>query len=289
MSRNKNEGDDVPPPEEFNQESALFRSSRQDSGMGVAGVDKLWEHLSQMQQKSEPLSEEDENMLSLIIDEAMRGIDIANRYPTFFRKLLANSELREAFLESLDLLEQSRAGSLMTLPVTPSRSLDFLKRDLPQMSVEQKTSQWWRLTWQQTAEQLQRIFSLSDITATPVYRFEQSFLEDDWFTLFHNRADVEGTQFDVALEASQPLEEPLSLRLTALVAITTAPEEENPILLESLQATVKWGAYEAKTPINKKNRAEFPPVPLAAIFDQGGRRVAADLQLTLEPGPADGQ
>jgi hypothetical protein len=72
--------------------------------------------LSRWDQDPAPCSEADLDLLSLVIDEALGGVDISRRFPTFWAKLLASAELREAFLESLELLEAGRAGRLRPLP-----------------------------------------------------------------------------------------------------------------------------------------------------------------------------
>jgi hypothetical protein len=58
----------------------------------------------------------DEELLSLILDEALKGVDIAARFPNFFQKLLVNTELRKTFLDSLELLEADGNGTLTPLP-----------------------------------------------------------------------------------------------------------------------------------------------------------------------------
>ncbi|MFZ0547291.1 MAG: hypothetical protein WAM60_17735 [Candidatus Promineifilaceae bacterium] len=65
-------------------------------------------------------------MLSLIINDALDGVDISRHYPVYFERLLNDSVLREAFLDTLEILELTRAGKLEPLPGEPSNDLSFL-------------------------------------------------------------------------------------------------------------------------------------------------------------------
>jgi hypothetical protein len=72
--------------------------------------------LSRWNQDTGPCREADLDLLSIVVEEALRGVDISKRFPGFWDRLIANAELRAAFLESLALLEESREGRLRPLP-----------------------------------------------------------------------------------------------------------------------------------------------------------------------------
>jgi hypothetical protein len=52
----------------------------------------------------------------LIVEEAARDVDIPQRFPTFWRKMMNDAELYEAFLDCLEPLEAIRAGCLRPWP-----------------------------------------------------------------------------------------------------------------------------------------------------------------------------
>jgi hypothetical protein len=257
--------------------SYFYRRLEQFSASS-GNVDELLKLLRDMQERS--VNKEDDEMLSLIIDDALRSTDIASRYPNFFKKLLANKELREAFLDSLDLLEQSRAGALEPLPAPANQNLDFLYQNEPEVNVESQGAGRWHVTWQQTAAQLQRIFSLDDLVVETSYDLESGFATEDWFTLFHHPAVAESRWLEVALEAMLSRTEPV-LRVLATIALV--PGEDNagrpPTLIK---ARLQWGQFEQTTAVGSKNRVVFSAVPLAAIMDAAGKKVACPLLLTLE-------
>jgi hypothetical protein len=242
-------------------------------------VDELLKLLREMQEGAS-VDKEAEEMLSLIIDDALAGTDIASRYPIFFKKLLANDGLREAFLDSLDLLEQSRAGALEPLPAPPSQNLDFLYQNEPEVNVESQGAGRWHVSWQQTAAQLQRIFSLSDLVVDTPYNLASTFAAEDWFTLFHSPAVVESRWLEVALEGLLSRTEP-ALRVMATIAL--APGEDGASGPPTLtRATLQWGQFEQTPAVGSTNQVVFSAVPLATIMDAAGKKVASPLLLTLE-------
>jgi hypothetical protein len=81
-----------------------------------AAVAALLADIAQWDQDQGASSDEDFEMLALVVEEAARGVDIPARLPAFWEKLMRNAELREAFLDCLELLEASRGGRLRPWP-----------------------------------------------------------------------------------------------------------------------------------------------------------------------------
>jgi hypothetical protein len=86
---------------------------------GWSAADKaLRDDLAEWDQETH--NDEDFDLLALIVEEAARGVDIPERYPAYWAKMKRNAELREAFLDCLELLEASRGGRLRPwLPAEP--------------------------------------------------------------------------------------------------------------------------------------------------------------------------
>lgn len=86
-------------------------------------------------------------MLSLVVNDALEGVDIARRYPTFYRRLLADPQLRRAFLEALEILEKDKTGELVPLPDQLDVDLTFLEWAHPLSAmVDTEPSGSWRLS-----------------------------------------------------------------------------------------------------------------------------------------------
>jgi hypothetical protein len=73
-------------------------------GVPPAEAEVLLADLAQWNQEHEAGMDEDFELLALIVEEAARDVDIRQRFPTFWRKMMANAELYEAFLDCLELL-----------------------------------------------------------------------------------------------------------------------------------------------------------------------------------------
>src|ERR1051325_4389457 len=95
-----------------------FHSSKRQKA-----VKKLADDLSQLNTASGSGIIEDEEMLSLIVEEANQGIDISKRYPSFYQKLLNNPDLRQAFLDILDSIEDE--DSELPIPWAGGRDVDL--------------------------------------------------------------------------------------------------------------------------------------------------------------------
>jgi hypothetical protein len=85
-------------------------------GVPPAEAEVLLADLAHWNQEHEAGIDEDFELLALIIEEATRDVDIPQRFPTFWRKMMNDAELYEAFLDCLELLEAIRAGCLRSWP-----------------------------------------------------------------------------------------------------------------------------------------------------------------------------
>jgi hypothetical protein len=88
----------------------------QMGGVPPAKAEVLLADLAQWNQEHEAGMDEDFELLALIVEEAARDVDIPQRFPTFWRKMMADAELYEAFLDCLELLEAIRTGCLRPWP-----------------------------------------------------------------------------------------------------------------------------------------------------------------------------
>ncbi len=268
---------------------AELRARLEATGEWPESADELFQHLAQAGQSG--LSAEDaDEMLAVVVSDALEGVDIAERYPAFFRRLLADAGLRQSFLDMLDILEGSRSGALEPLPVPPSRDLSFLKKVAPP-----PTPGPWPALWLRTVEQLQALFrGLGGLEPGVAYRSADQLLEEESITLLREQTTVDETQLEVLLEATWNNDLPDTLDLSLTVAISgpeqagdTAPRfEAARFEAPLLKATLQWGSYQATAVLDRHGRAFFPPLPFQAVSDAGDD-VDHPLQLSLEPVTGD--
>lgn len=225
----------------------------------------------------------DEDMLSIAVDDALKGIDVSQRYPQFFRQMLANPFLYESFVEALERLEEETPESREAFPFVPSRDLSFLEAfRTPQPTLEEDVHGRWQAIWRGTREYLQALldaFMLPD-TLVADYR-EAGIMESPALTLFESNIDVADVTLDVILDATQPADAPSELLLSLWAAESAQPGAVSPV--QPIQATVSWGDYQETVTLSGYGTVAFPPVPLSAILAEDGESIGAELQLRLAP------
>ncbi len=225
------------------------------------------------------LTTADEDMLSLIVNEALQGEDVSKRYPAFYRKLLENADLRQAFLDALASIEAERAGELTPLPNPSESELEFLRGEHSQPTLEVFDKGRWHITWERTAQELQALFSPNELA----YRSDFSLTEDPWFTLLRGEIDVEGRSYAVVLECTMTSETKDAVAAFVMLAVIQADKAGRPPF--PVQARLRWSAYEASVLITQEGRTRFPDIPLGIILEAEGKYIDAGLSLTLENTP----
>jgi len=243
---------------------------RQDlqAGKWPEGGDRLLRELGRLE-----ASAEDMEMLSLVVNDALEGVDITRRYPTFYRRLLAEPQLRQIFLDAIDLLERSEAGDLEPLPQPADTDLSFLtskeeEEDNPTFPVDRL-----RILLSRTREQLQELFAPPP-AAVPL-RSAFTGMEDDYITLLRSDVSTGEGEFEIILEGRRPAAGN-ALHLTVMLV----PREES-AARPNIDATLSWGTYEEKRALDARGRASFPPLPLNVILNERGD-VLAGLELRLD-------
>lgn len=218
----------------------------------------------------------DDEMFSFMVDEAFKGVDISLRYPTFYKKLLNDADLRQNFLDALELIEGEDQGELAALPKVSRPNLAFVTglSSLPMISILGKNK--WRAKWLRKVKQLQAVFFPREFA----YRSDTGVFEEPWFALLRWDMEVDGVLYSISLEckASEEREGALSVFLE----LTATPGPASDRLLFPIQAALRWGVYDSAIRITEPGQARFPDVPFASIFDSKHQNVKSDLHLTLE-------
>ena len=215
-------------------------------------------------------------MLSLIVDEAIKGIDISKNYPTFYKKLLNNPDLRQAFLDALESIELAEKAELINLPEVPNSKLDFLTAPSLQPIITKRKDKW-QISWQRTIDQLQALFSPAQL----VYRSDPTLYDDPWFTLLRGEVEIDGTLYAIALECTLSENDQESLSPFLKIAVTVESTTEEPQF--PIQTSLQWGQYNGALRILEEGRARFPDIPFTMIFDEDNKNIIAELNLILEP------
>ena len=243
-----------------------------------AALKRLAERLTAFKDEGGSISPMESDMLSLIVSGTLNGENLAQRYPDFYKKLLENAELRQAFLDALDSTEAERAGELTPIPA-PETRLDFLTSQPPAPKVIHMDEENWSVLWQRPLEQITAIFSPPELA----YRSEQSLIEEPWFTLMREEIQVSGSAYSVALDCAPAEEEENTLAVYVSLAVTPGASREPAKF--PLRARLEWDEYRQEVLIPAEGRTRFPNIPFDKIFDPAMENLRAGLSLTLETAP----
>lgn len=253
-------------------------TNRLDRGNQENAIKRLADDLAAIRPNTSFISTEEDEMLSLMVDETLKGVDLKTRYPAFYQKLLKNPALRQAFMDILESLESEKSGQMKPIPAGGRSSLAFLhKRDV-QPSIEKIDENHWQITWQRTVEQLRSIFFPPELA----YRSDPELFDDSWFILLREDVDLGGSVYSALLECgvSKETEDALSplLSLAATFETPRLPSEA------AVYATLHWGTYHEKRQVTEDGRVKFPDIPFTLTFDQQNQSIISELDLTLEIG-----
>ena len=255
-------------------------TNRLDAGKNEKARKKLADDLAGIDSDSSFMSVKENEMVSLMVDETIKGVDIKIRYPDFYQKLFSNAELRQVFLDTLESIEAEKQGGMAALTSGDKPNLAFLTRKPQQSGIQKLDGDRWQIILQKTIQQLQELFSGGPAL---VYRSDANLFDDSWFPLARGEVELEGTSYSILLECgiSKETEEALSASLNIAMTLETATASpQSPI-----HATLQWGTYSQTLTITEEGRARFPDIPFSASFDQHDQKITSGLELILEIRP----
>ena len=242
-------------------------------------ANQLWLDLAHSKQAHDQKA--DDTMFSIVVGDAINGIDITKEHPEFYRRMLQNPELFQAFLEVVEVLEADKAGLLESVEATKTA----VPATLPEESkpiLERLTSGGWLLKWRQSVFQLNSIFERLglELDLDPAFRSTRNLLEESVAPLIKSEVIVEDNNFGVRLSAVLA-DDPDDLNLKLTVALLDEESAEFP--LTDLRANIQWGDYQHVQPLNEIGQATFPPLPIDSITNETGEAINNDLQLLIHP------
>ncbi|MGD8457000.1 MAG: hypothetical protein PVF83_11485 [Anaerolineales bacterium] len=257
------------PEAEHNQQNSL-RSELENEEEYKMGAARLNNILGFTGRRETVPDEFGNDMLSIMVSAALKGIDITKRYPSFYKQMLHNSELMQAFIDAFDTVAKEEK-----LPEDLPENQYFLVDLFPKPSLEVENKDNWRIHWKRTIEQLRETFSPKEFA----YRFDPSISEDPWFILLRDELEMEGRIVTVILEGV--LSEEVSDSFEAILNVTVTDLATQEEVYPRLKSTLHWGKYTGETEISEEGKKAFPPILISTILDKGNENFIADLQLDL--------
>lgn len=216
-------------------------------------------------------------MFSIVLDDALNGVDITQRYPDFYGQMLGNETLHRLFIDSLDILLADQEPAAEPLPFPPGRDLSFLHQTETRPQVSQPRPGQWHVQWQKTVEQLQHLFAPGRAATALRSDYDLWDEDDGWHTLLRSEVNIAHIQLELLLEMQQPHSgadsAPLALTVTRL-----HPQDPWP----ALTATLHWGGYQQTLPLATEGYTQLPSIPLDTIWQPADQSLRAGLNLTLD-------
>lgn len=262
-------------PESGKDKEYLNQSFLERSNNYETGLERLYNDLVFVWRREKIPNEIGDEMLSIIVNDALNGVDIAKRYPTFFNKLLQDEEMQASFIDAIETAEKEQE-----LPSSLTVNVDFLSALKLKPSLEVFSKEKWRVKWNRTINQLQAIFAPAELA----YRSIPGFYDDPWFTLLRDEFEVDGKAVSVVLDGTLSEKEDDSIEVILKVALTDLATNQE--ISPNLIGILNWGEYQGETQITEGRGGAFPPLTISTILDSNKEKVIADLQLELVKEPA---
>ncbi len=210
----------------------------------------------------------DIDMLSLVVDAALRGESIEATYPKFYQRLSQNKLLADIFADMMAAMKDPLPRSSL-----PFVNLSFLERAISKPpDIITSLSRQWEAVWQLVSDELDQIFMPSAL----VYRSAGLLLDVDSTILLYNEFEAGGETWQATLEALAQPDAPGQVELFLSVSTEQEPSPR-------LQATVWWGDYQQTAVLDSFGRVHFPPFGVERILDEEKTAVSQNLHLQLHP------
>ena len=202
-------------------------------------------------------------MLSIIVDDALNGVDISKRYPAFYAKMLIDDELRTAFLDTLEILEMSRRGELLEYDGPQTIDLSFLEKTNPKIKVRNFAKNKWQLILHSSLYQLRKMFDDTSPQLAGAYRSDDLLSGEKFLTVMNGVVEVGDQEVEIKVDIGKNPLEPEHLKPIVVVFV----DEE---MTASLEATIKWGSYEETVRGNQLGLVRFPAIRTDQVYDSAG-------------------
>ncbi len=238
----------------------------QDEHQLEDGLQRLIEDLKKLNTSETPTSVHDQESLSLIVDEALKGVDIRKRYPAFYDRLLRSSALRAQFIEFVQDLRDTDAADDDLPVLVKSADLAFLHHSEP---VKSSTEPVWKVSLHRSAEQLMAAFF------APQLGFRgNATTEETAITLLRSEFLMQGATYSVMLLGRLHETRDDILQLSLNVAASDGA-------FKPLRSTLEWGKIKSDALIDHEGDTCLPDLPLASVFNRSLEKIEAELFLTL--------
>jgi hypothetical protein len=149
----------------------------------------------------------------------------------------------------------------------------------------------WRVTWQQTRTQLQKLF-FPTFAPNDAFRAAPTQAYDQIQSLLRSQVQVGGLHLEILLHAMQKAED--LEHLYPVATLTLLADQDHPaieaaasaVIFTDLRLHLTWGAYQTSAAVHVLGKVNFPPLSLSTVLAPVIETITAPLALSLENNPA---
>lgn len=206
--------------------------------------------------------DENDDSLSLMVDETLKGVDIRKEYPSFYHTLTKNAELRQRFYDAITL-----DASDLTTDQGLRRNIKLLQAALSDL--DEKHIKSCRLS----INDLSAIFFPQQKLA-----FRGASALGPRYMLFNEEIELQPVTYSVLVEGMLS-ETPSMFALEVDLSISDTTDNTIPALPVELE--FNWGRYLQHLTISDEGLFTLPDLPLSSFLNADMAQVTAALELSL--------
>ncbi|MPL97675.1 hypothetical protein SDC9_43867 [bioreactor metagenome] len=233
------------------------------SELNKKGMSKLNSELRKLSSSNKmDFLEENDDALSLMVDETLKGGDIRKEFPSFYHTLTKNAVLRQSFIDAITL-----DASEIKTDLKISRLIKQLLNTLSGLSESQTKK------WQLSIPDLSAIFFPQQKL---VYRGPSDY--STHYNLLNKKIELHPVIYSLLLEGALS-DEPDKFSLDVDLAISENADPSASALPVELE--ISWGNYSQHLIIKNEGVTTVTEIPLSAFLSGNLGQVTAAMELSL--------
>jgi len=204
--------------------------------------------------------------IDLMADQAISGVDIRKRFPTFYNELLRHKKLRQLFIDTLAALISTAAKVIDPNKGSSEFDLTFLKRNINRIT-------GWPVFLSQSQAQLMKVLFAEE----PEFRTAVDPGAEPIYQLFRKDFQLADITYTVLINCTLAEDENDALNAGLSLTVENAGQKS----AFPIDASLRWGEYSAEICLEQEGKLLLPNIPLVQVLDDTLSEVKSDLFLTL--------
>jgi hypothetical protein len=227
------------------------------------GLKKLKGEINRLNSSIEMDDSFDSDALSLIVDEALKGVDIHSVYPSFYHRMIKSAELRQKFLDAVESVNNQDFGQI--------KDKSLIKKIISELIT---TEACQKQKIQLSVADLNTIFFPPQV----VYRSAVEEEASD-FLMMNEEIELNSAIYSLLVEGSLESTELETLSLTAFVSVVEKIVPDSSAM--PLDINVTWGDFSKVIHIPAEGEFHLVNVPYMAFLNNERDNIANPLEISI--------